>query len=175
MDPEADPAKAAQVAQQIVKLLAGHNLETRHRAISAAMALLGHPAAGGTGSYQQEEPPTTAAGDTTFAEFFNRGENLKPADYAQLCAAFHYSLHGPVTFSLDDIRTIGAEAGVVLPDRLDKTFKAAAHHGKKLFQTAGRAAFKPTASAGLAFVERWGVKPGRPVKLPDSQKIVTRS
>ena len=101
---------------------------------------------------------------TEIAAFFDRDEKLKPADSAYLCAAYHYSLHGDVAFSLDDLRGIAGEAGIVLPDRLDMTLKQAGKGGKKLFQSAGRDAYRPTASARLLFNERWGVKPGKQSK-----------
>jgi hypothetical protein len=172
-EPRAEPTKAAHLAQQIVEILAQHDLETQERAMKAVALLLGHS----TGALAKSESihSTSADDHSTLGEFFDRGEKLKPADYAQLCAAFHYSQHGPVGFSLEDIRLIGSEAGVVLPDRLDKTFKVAAYHGKKLFQSAGRAAFKPTAAARLAFGERWGVKPGRRSKPNDQQQDEGRS
>jgi hypothetical protein len=156
---EANPAKAGQIAQRIVEILADHDPETRQRAIKAAMMLLGQPT---TALVDHERDPVEPASDhAALAELFARSEKLKPAEHAQLCAAFYYFLYGPVPFSLEEIRAIGADAGVVLPDRLDKTFKSATHNGKRLFQPAGRAAFKPTAAAGLAFIARWGVKPGR--------------
>ena len=159
-DTISNPARAGELAQQIVSILASEDSETRQRAISAAMTLLGERT-------PQATPERDADGDHTgvdLARFFDRGEKFKPADYAQLCAAYHYSVYGPAPFTLEEIRAVGADAGVVLPDRLDKTFKSAAHGGRRLFQPAGRAAFKPTAAAGLNFNERWGVKPGRRMK-----------
>jgi hypothetical protein len=167
---DANAARAGQIAQQIVELLADQDDATQQRAIHAAMALLGQPS---TQARVEREPQGQLNEDThaTLAEFFERGTNLKPADYAQLCAAFHYHLYGAAAFSLEEIRTLGLEAGVVLPDRLDKTFKSAAHKGKRLFQPAGRAAFRPTAAAGMAFNERWGVKPGRRTKVSAKTEV----
>lgn len=166
-----DPASAAKLVQELIEALAPHDSATQQRAMKAAATLLLHPAS----ETVNHEMPSRMGSEphAGLAEFFDRGEKLKPADYAQLCAAYHYARHGAIPFSLDEIRAIGAEAGIVLPDRLDKTFKAAAHHGKKLFQTAGRAVFKPTATAGLAFGERWGVKPGRAAKSEHSQEPQT--
>jgi hypothetical protein len=130
------------------------------------MMLLGEKPVGDSRAEQQprmhpDMPETTL----DLGQFFNRGEKLKPSENAQLCAAYHYSLYGDAAFSLDEIRGIAKNAGVVLPDRLDMTFNTATHAGKKLFQSVGRGSLKPTAAAGVAFNERWSVKPGRQEKI----------
>jgi hypothetical protein len=166
-----DPAKAAAIAQQIVGILINENPEVRQRALRAALIALGdkYPVS--------ETVPRTAeaiavdgAPTTELGDFFGRQEDLKPSDYAQLCAAYHFALHGPLSFSLEELRTIAGEAGVILPDRLDMTLNKATSKGKKLFQSTGRGTFKPTAAAGLVFKERWGVRPGRVSKAPADQR-----
>ena len=160
-----DPSKAGELAQKIVDLLHNENSGTRLRAMHAAMTLLGEGTPSrSVGTNAELQPNANAERGVDLGQFFNRGEKLKPSDNAQLCAAYHYALYGSVPFTLDELRAIGADAGVVLPDRLDMTVSQAAHGGKKLFQAAGRAAVKPTASAGVAFGEKWGVKPGRAAK-----------
>lgn len=107
------------------------------------------------------------AGDdqqTDLAAFFNRDEDMKPADYAQLCAAYHYSTYGASAFSIIELKAIATDAGVVLPDRVDMTLRNAMHKGKKLFQPFGSGAFKPTAAACLHFADKWKVKPGKKAK-----------
>ena len=164
---QADPAKAGEIAQKIVNLLINEDSGLRRRAIQAAMMLLGEtPLAEQNPNPQRKQPACDLEENVDLGQFFARGEKLKPSDNAQLCAAYHYSLYGVAAFSLDEIRAIAADAGVVLPDRLDMTFNAAAHAGKKLFQAAGRGSVKPTASAGIAFKERWGIKPGKATKTP---------
>jgi hypothetical protein len=163
-----DPTNAGELAQKIVDLLNNENSGTRRRAIQAAMTLLGEAAPPDAALNDGGRQPIAKSEDVVdLGQFFNRGEKLKPSDNAQLCAAYHYSIYGPVAFTLDELRAIGANAGVVLPDRLDMTLSQATHGGKKLFQSAGRGAAKPTASAGVAFGEKWGVKPGRQVKSTD--------
>ena len=161
---QTDPAKAGEIAQKIVNLLIKEDSETRRRTIEAAMMLLGEKPLTIQSSDQSRRLASSEETNPDLGQFFNRGEKLKPSDSAQLCAAYHYSLYGVAAFSLDDIRAIAADAGVVLPDRLDMTFSSATHAGKKLFQSVGRGSVKPTAAAGVAFNERWGVKPGRRVK-----------
>jgi hypothetical protein len=161
----ADPTRAGKLAQQVVAILINEDSVTRQRAIQAAMMLLGEarPAL----SDDQSGIPQTesrAHNHTDLGAFFNREEALKPADYAQLCAAYHFSLYGTAAFSLTELRAIAQEAGVVIPDRLDMTLNQATKKGKKFFQGAGRGSFRPTATAGLAFAERWDVKPGKHTK-----------
>jgi hypothetical protein len=162
---DSNPRRAGELAQSIVDILVDETPATRGLAIKAAMTLLGDviPTLDSTrvaGTLDRHEAPS----ELDSGRFFNRGEKLKPAENAHLCAAFHYSQYGSVPFTLDEIRTIGAEAGVVLPDRLDMTFSSATNGGKKLFQPAGRSTFKPTSSAGITFDEKWNVKPGRKTK-----------
>jgi hypothetical protein len=160
-----DPSKASELAQKIVTLLMDADSGTRQRAMHAAMMLLGEK------PIPNQEPDQHAKnlGDVPataveLGQFFNRGERLRPSDNAQLCAAYHYAIYGSVAFSLDELRSIAREAGVVLPNRLDMTLSSATHGGKKLFQPAGRGTVKPTAAAGVAFHERWGVRPGTKTK-----------
>jgi hypothetical protein len=163
----ADPAKAGKLAQQIVAILIDEDPLTRQRAMQAAMMLLGEPSQ----QYSNGRSLLHSGGHGgvdhgNLAEFFSRDGDLKPADYAQLCAAYCFSLYGTAPFSLAELRAIATEAGVVVPDRLDMTLCQATKKGKRLFQSAGRGLFRPTAAAGLMFGERWGVKPGKNVKGP---------
>jgi hypothetical protein len=160
-----NPAKAGELAQRIVKVLADADSETRRRAIEAALTLLGEKSVASplvSASHGAGRDGTNT--QITLGDFFNRREKLRPAEHAQLCAAYHYSIYGLASFSLDDIRTIGKDAGVVLPDRLDMTLQQATKGGKKLFQSIGRGLFKPTAAAGMFFHEKWGVRPGAKTK-----------
>ncbi len=134
-----DPTRAATLAQQIVVILANEDSEIRKRAIQAAMALLGEaiPRAS-KGQDDGEASLENENSQTRLGAFFNRGDKLKPAESAYLYAAYHYSKYGPEAFSLDELRTVAKEAGVVLPDRLDMTLKQAGNGGRKLFLPAGR-------------------------------------
>jgi hypothetical protein len=152
-DQTSSATKAGEIAQKIVAILVNENSETRQKAMGAAMVLLGE------NPVQNIEQPGDSQID--IGKFFNRNEDLKPSDYAQLCAAYHFAIYGTAGFSLEDLRTIARDAGVVLPDRLDKTLVQAVRKGKKLFQTSGKGLFKPTATAGLVFKEQWDIRPGR--------------
>jgi hypothetical protein len=161
----ADPTKVMELAQAIVKLLMREDSETRQRVFQTAMTALGElcaqPSAAGS-QFAHHIP----AGDnhTDLAAFFNREGEMKPADNALLCAAYHFSEYGGAPFSIGEIQQIAADAGVIVPGRPDMTLVQATKQGRKLFQRAGRGSFKPTATGSLMFGERWGVKPGRKPK-----------
>lgn len=163
---QADSARVVDIAQQISAILVNEDSETRGRAIQIAMILMGEAMPASTPKKQSEPPDVIVRGgdDPLLATFFNRDEKLKPSDHVQLCAAYHFSIYGAVAFSIDELRTIASNAGVVLPDRVDKTLNSATKKGRKLFQVSGKGAFKPTVSAGLVFKERWNVKPGKRAK-----------
>jgi hypothetical protein len=157
-----DPARALAVAQQLIAVLASEDRETQQRALQATLALLGE-----SGPLITKEKLEVPLGGEdveadSMAAFFNReGDEFDPSDYAQLCAAYHYFLYGPVDFSIQEIKSIGGQAGVVLPDRLDMTFSQASQDGKRLFQSTGRGRFKPSTTGCVVFRKRWNVKPGR--------------
>jgi hypothetical protein len=162
---KADPKKAGELAQQLVAILAKEDQDTQVRALQASMMLLGlSPGSHLNSKTQGVVSIPDDASNVDLATFFDRDEKLGPSDYAHLCAAYHFSRYGMETFSLDDIREIAKEAGVVLPDRLDMTLKAATKGGRRLFQVAGRGVFKPTVAASAVFKERWSVHPGKSPK-----------
>lgn len=158
----ADPTRASTLAQQIVTLLIHEEPITRQRAIQAALMLLGEPAP--KQHHDQAHVVPVEDGSTGLAAFFNRDDGMKPAENAQLCAAYHYSLYGAVAFSMVELKAIATDAGVVIPDRVDMTLRNAQQKGKKLFQTSGPGNFKPTAAACLHFAEKWKVRPGKNAK-----------
>jgi ribosomal protein L35 len=161
----ADPAKAAKLAQQIVDILLGEDSVTRQRAIQATMMLLGEaPLKRATTQDRTIDGDIDSDSHADLAAFFDREEDLKPADNAQLCAAYYYSLYGASPFSIAELKAIAADAGVVIPDRVDMTLRQATQKGKKLFQPAGSGTFKPTAAGRLHFAERWKAKPGKTAK-----------
>ena len=135
--------KAVQLAQSLVEILIDEDSETRRRAIQAALVLLGDAPFSLSPSTPDLEPTQD---DADIANFFNREEQLKPSDYAHLCAAYHFATYGPAAFSLEELKAIAIDAGIILPDRLDMTFKQASRKGKKLFQPAGKGAYRPTAA-----------------------------
>src|SRR5438067_10340366 len=114
-DNQPGPAGAAALAQKIVNILSGVDPETRRRAASAAMTLLGDaPLSTGTARLDNKLGTTDAP---DLAAFFEKHEVPRPSENAYLCAAFHYARYGQVAFSLEDLRRIASDAGVVIPDR----------------------------------------------------------
>ncbi len=168
MTNQTDPSKAGALAQRIVEILANEESGTRQRAIQAAIMLLGEQCP--QSSYGEPLSINGDHGDANVADFFDRNDDLKAAEFAQLCAAYHYSQYGAAAFSIAELRNIALEAGVVIPDRLDMTLRQAAKKGKLLFQPAGKALYKPTVAGRLVFEERWKVKPGRKTKAADGRR-----
>lgn len=170
MEDTVDPTNTAVLAQRLVELLAKVPSESRRRAISAAMTMLGeeHLERAGAGAGTARRSDNEVSSD--LGTLFSSDEKLRPSENAYLCAGYHYSRYGNAAFSLDDVRAIASEAGVVLPDRLDMTLKQAGKSGKRLFQAAGRDAYRPTAAAGLLFKERWNIRPGNENKGSEPQR-----
>lgn len=162
---QVNPAKIAKLTQDIVKILSDEDSASRRRAIQAAMTVLGEAPIVPAHKSPHVDEIDEIAEQGDIGTFFKRDGKLKPSDTAFLCAAFHYSEFGPVSFTVDEIRKIAADAGEIIPDRVDVTFKGAAKKGKKLFQPAGKGVFKPTASAAAFFKEEWNAKPGKKPKV----------
>ena len=120
-----DPAKTNEIAQKVFALLVNEESATRHRILQAVMLLLGETPLPESSSNSLHATGDVPKSSMDLGDFFNRKEKTKPSDHAQLAAAYHYSQYGFAPFSLEDIRKIATEAGVVLPDRLDMTFNAA--------------------------------------------------
>jgi hypothetical protein len=167
---QVNPGKIAKLTQDIVKILSNEDSTTRQRAIQAALTVLGEAPILPAHKSPQINTPDDSTDQDDIGAFFKRDGKLKPSDTAFLCAAFHYSVHGPVAFGIDEIRQIAADAGEIIPDRVDNTFRAAAKKGKNLFQMVGKRSFKPTASGAAFFKEEWSVKPGKKLKVVANSK-----
>ena len=120
----ADYEKTATVTQELVKLLGPLESSVRKRAVEAAMVLMGESSSQTVISTRPADR-VTDRGALDIASFFGREENLKPAENTYLCAAYLFSLYGPAAFSIQDVRDVAREAGVVLPDRPDMTLRQA--------------------------------------------------
>jgi hypothetical protein len=92
--------------------------------------------------------------------FFSKFDTEKPADNAVLLAAHLYSYYGSVPFSMDEIKALAAEVGLIVPDRTDMTIRNAQRDGKNLFQSTGKGAFKPTVHGELFFKNTYNVIKG---------------
>src|ERR1041384_7489232 len=93
--------RAVQLAQSLIEILINEDSETRRRAIQAALVMLGDTPFSLLPPTADFEPSEDNA---DLAKFFNRDDQLKPSDYAHLCAAYHFATHGPVAFSLEELK-----------------------------------------------------------------------
>lgn len=94
------------------------------------------------------------------SEFVLKYDSDKPSENALLLAAFHFSQYGIDPFSYEEIKIMADEAGIMLPDRVDMTFKGAQRDGKSLFTSAGRGKVKPTIHGQQFFKEEYNVGKG---------------
>lgn len=85
----------------------------------------------------------------------------KPGDNALMCAAIWFSEYGKSPFSLDQLREIGNELGVTVPDRLDATIGAGQRQGKKLFNRVRQGHYSPTVNGETFLKATYGVTQGR--------------
>lgn len=102
--------------------------------------------------------------------FFAAHPHDKPADNASLLAAYHFKEYGAEPFSVDEIRELGSDVGVTLPERIDMTYVQAKRDGKNLFKRAGKGMFKPTVH-GEAFLKKtYAVSKGRRKRATESSE-----
>jgi hypothetical protein len=78
------------------------------------------------------------------ADLIGANHKEKPADNAFLLAANHYAQSGTEPFSTKEIEEAAADAGLIIPERVDKTFVSARRDGNMLFRKVGRGSFRPT-------------------------------
>jgi hypothetical protein len=151
------------IAQEFLQVLGGVGKDAAERAVHVAFIAKGWIASDAVQEHSASSTVAEGPGGTnsSLVAFFARDEKLKPAENAYFCAAYLYSLYGAQAFSFDDLRAVAADAGVVLPDRVDKTLFTAAKAGKKYFQSAGKGSFRFTSHGELYVQGRWAVKPGK--------------
>lgn len=116
---------------------------------------------------------TLGVGDAQEREtFFSRFDTDKPADNALLLAGYYYSQYGANPFGAEEIKTLAREVGLIVPERIDMTFRNARREGKAIFQATGRGSFRPTVHGEVLFKTTYNVTPGRRQKpqLPDAEQ-----
>lgn len=91
---------------------------------------------------------------------FGRFDHDKPSDNVKLIAADLFQRHGAEPFSLDDVKTAAANAGITIPARVDMTLRQAKENGKSLFVGAGIGKFKLTVHGESHLRSFYGVKKG---------------
>jgi len=93
--------------------------------------------------------------------FFSRFDTEKPAENALLIAAYYYSEHGSQPFGADELKRLAREVGLIVPERIDMTYRNARRDGKALLQPIGRGSFRPTVHGEVFFKTTYNVSPGR--------------
>lgn len=158
-------SQAVVLAQRIVEAIMDADKDVQRRALRAAFAIVADENEPVTEGDAKLPDHANDKGKGTLMSLLERGENRKPAENVYLCVAQHYSTYGNTPFSIQDLKEIATEAGLVLPDRLDMTLKGAAHKKRKMFQAAGSGSWRLTATGATVISEKWDVRPGRAAKV----------
>lgn len=118
--------------------------------------------------------PEAVAGDIrspSALEFFSQREGDKPSDNALIAAGYYYSMYGNQSFNTREIKEIAEDAGLLTPERLDKSFQTMKKEGKALFRQVqrGKGLFRPTVHGEAYFTKNLGIRRGRVPKQADEQ------
>lgn len=91
---------------------------------------------------------------------FSKHIHEKPHENVSLIVAHLFQQYGSEPFTVAEIETVAADAGITVPARIDMTLRQAKENGNKLFQTAGRGKFKPTVHGELFLKSAYKVRKG---------------
>jgi hypothetical protein len=83
-----------------------------------------------------------------------------PAENIVLIAAHLYSKYGTEPFTVAEVKKLGDDFGLTVPNRVANSLKTAKHCGKKLFQKVGKH-FRPTVHGEATFRSEYRVTGGR--------------
>jgi hypothetical protein len=92
--------------------------------------------------------------------FFSKHQGKKPAENAVIAAAYFYSQFGSHPFNSKQIKEIADDAGMTVPDRIDKSFQGAKRKEKALFRNLGEGQFRFTVHGETWIKATYGVKKG---------------
>ncbi len=106
---------------------------------------------------KEHEPDSDSDGGTGI---FSTFDHTQPSDNVRLVAAHLFQQYGSEPFSVDEVNTIAADAGITVPARVDMTLRQAKVNGKNLFVATGAGMFKPTVHGETALKDTYGVKKG---------------
>lgn len=112
-----------------------------------------------TVSHGKSSPDKLHKAGHSVRDFYTSHNPEKPAKRVRVLTAWLYSQRGNQPFTLDELNQLFDDVGVGRPNRLDMTLKGAFEKGNKLFQSVGRAQFRPTVHGENYFKEKLGVKP----------------
>jgi hypothetical protein len=93
---------------------------------------------------KREAPPHDKDTKKALKEYYTKFQPNKPADVAKILAGWIYKTRGSEPFTFKEIGDLSDVLEVTRPARLEMTFKASRHKGKKLFVPAGHGKVKPT-------------------------------
>jgi hypothetical protein len=91
---------------------------------------------------------------------FTKFGNDKPAENVILMAADLYARYGCEPFTQTDVRSTADAAGLIVPERIDKTLTSARRDGKALFHRVGKDRYKPTVHGEAYLKSTYGVSKG---------------
>ena len=114
-------------------------------------------------------PTEHEADSSDGASFFTKFDHDKPSDNARLIAAHLFQEYGSEPFSVEEVRSVAADVGITIPDRVDKTLFSAVENGKQLFARAGRGKFKPTVHGESYLKTTYEVKKGTKTRSADDK------
>ncbi|HER34742.1 MAG TPA: hypothetical protein ENO19_04680 [Halothiobacillaceae bacterium] len=123
-----------------------------------------------TGSKTHTDPNVSGDEGSGGSSILGTFDHDKPADNVLLVTAEHFRKYGDAPFVLEEVRTTARNAGLTIPERLDKTLTAASRNGKKLFAKVARGRFKPTVHGEKFFKETYSVSKGTSVKPGEDEK-----
>lgn len=102
----------------------------------------------------------TVSNQSDEISLFTQFDHDKPSDNVRLLAAHFFSEYGSAHFSVDELKALATEAGLTVPERVDKTLASATENSKKLFMSTGRGKFKPTVYGEAYLKSTYSVKKG---------------
>jgi hypothetical protein len=109
-----------------------------------------------------EDAGAPSEDSTDFESFLTKhaGGDTKPHEAVTLIAAYLYSRYGAEPFTAEELRQLGNDAGLIVPNRIDMTLKGAKRDGKSLYAQV-QGGFKPTVFGETVFKTTYGVRKGR--------------
>lgn len=113
-----------------------------------------------------------SAGTTSpsLEELMRNHPNAAAHENAYILAAHWYAEYGIEPFSLEGMKSLGNNAGMTLPERLDMTYKQAKSEGKASFQVISRGSYKPTVAGEGWLRATYGVSKGKQKLTPAENK-----
>jgi hypothetical protein len=110
-----------------------------------------------------EAEESGASGSDDFETFLTKhvSGDAKPADNVMLITAHLYSVYGAEPFSIEEIRRIGDDAGLTIPERIDMTLKGTKREGKTLYAKTPNGDYKPTVFGETVLKSTYKIQKGR--------------